>query len=576
MIIRAFDTVFGRFHGAGIASVIAAESARCEPGESVDWAGERNLFYGWKGFFASGADRTIRIPTLSALRSTWNGSEQTSVEIPSAWPQPTQLDEAVPRDLSRFVQGRDGTLRRVALPRPFLGPKTIWSFASPRPPVAASIASAPVSARGPLAIEDLGGQIRVSSRVPTPRAGARSDGASRPGSGQPGETVFDADASRWHGDLGAFLRENLALGVTHARVRVTGSGPRQCSPVRLPDGLVLELAVDPPSDGSGEWLSWSPEPESSARALLELRGGALVLSHLRLRADERAAVETLIRVEDGDLLLRGCRLVAPKGSETRTRRLVSYEVPGTKPFRHAGTLGIFSGEPERPTCELEDSILITEGAGLRAVVGRGMIALSNCAIAAGTDAIQLEPSRVARGRFDADLWLGRCTIASEKNVVRLGPWPGLGTGPDWPWLITTDHCAFLGTYDRRVSETALLRADEEAMAGGTVFWQATGDAYEVDAFTTAGTDPPPNRPQHVLFQWINLWGSNHIREVTGHRGGSSHDFVRLFDRLRPGRVEPSDLMLDPAYHPFRSRLDVGADSVRLGIVRMPAQGTRGR
>jgi hypothetical protein len=131
-------------------------------------------------------------------------------------------------------------------------------------------------------------------------------------------------------------------------------------------------------------------------------------------------------------------------------------------------------------------------------------------------------------------------------------------------------------YDRRASETALLRADEEAMAGGTVFWRATGDAYDVDAFVVAGTDPPPNRPQDVLIQWINLWGSNHIREVTGPRGGATHPAVRLLGRLRPGRVEPADLVLDPAYYPSRSRLDVGADVVRLGIVRPPAQGARGR
>ena len=62
----------------------------------------------------------------------------------------------------------------------------------------------------------------------------------------------------------------------------------------------------------------------------------------------------------------------------------------------------------------------------------------------------------------------------------------MSPGPDRPWLITSDHNAFLGTYDRRVSETVLLRADEEAMAQGTVFWQGTGDAVEVDAFTAVG------------------------------------------------------------------------------------------
>ena len=53
----------------------------------------------------------------------------------------------------------------------------------------------------------------------------------------------------------------------------------------------------------------------------------------------------------------------------------------------------------------------------------------------------------------------------------------------------------------------------------------------------------------VVSQWINFWGGNHVREVTGPRIGSNHPTVRLLDRPRPGRVEPADLILDPAYHP---------------------------
>ena len=55
------------------------------------------------------------------------------------------------------------------------------------------------------------------------------------------------------------------------------------------------------------------------------------------------------------------------------------------------------------------------------------------------------------------------------------------------------------------------------MAQGTVFWQGIGDAVEVDAFTSAGVNPPPNRSRDVGFQWVNLWGSNHQREITGPR-----------------------------------------------------------
>jgi serine/threonine-protein kinase len=212
-----------------------------------------------------------------------------------------------------------------------------------------------------------------------------------------------------------------------------------------------------------------------------------------------------------------------------------------------------------------ESLLITSGTAVRAEVGRALVALSRCALAAGTDDIELIPSNVARRRFEADLWLDGCTLASQTNIIRMGPWPGLAPGPDRPWLITSLHNAFLGTYERRVSETVLLRADEEAMAQGTVFWQGFGDAVEVDAFTAVGETPPPNRPRDVVFQWVNFWGPNHMREVTGPHAGTNLPSVRLLDRPRPGRVEPADLILDPDYHPGRLRLDVGADLFELGI-----------
>ncbi len=105
------------------------------------------------------------------------------------------------------------------------------------------------------------------------------------------------------------------------------------------------------------------------------------------------------------------------------------------------------------------------------------------------------------------------------------------------------------------------------MAHGTVFWQGSGDAVEVDAFTAAVDEPLPSRSRDVGFQWVNFWGSNHQSEITGPRSGSNLPSVRLWERLRPGRVEPSDLILDPNYHLGRPQLDVGADLSLQGISR---------
>jgi eukaryotic-like serine/threonine-protein kinase len=228
---------------------------------------------------------------------------------------------------------------------------------------------------------------------------------------------------------------------------------------------------------------------------------------------------------------------------------------------------LFAAEPDRPVCIVLESTLITGGNAVHATLGRGMVALSQSALAAGTDAIEMIPAPVARSRFNADLVLDHCTLASEANIIRLAAWQGRDPGPDRPWLVTSRNCAFLGSYDRRVSETVLLRVDEEAMAHGTVFWQGSGDAVDVDAFTAAVDEPLPGRSRDVRFQWVNFWGSNHQSEITGPKSGSNLPSVRLWEPLKPGRVEPADLILDPNTHLYRPQLDVGADLSLQGISR---------
>ena len=113
------------------------------------------------------------------------------------------------------------------------------------------------------------------------------------------------------------------------------------------------------------------------------------------------------------------------------------------------------------------------------------------------------------------------------------------------------------------------------MAHGTVSWQGSGEAVEVDAYTAAVDEPLLSRSREVGFQWVNFWGSNHQSEITGPRSGSNLPSVRLWERLRTGRVEPSDLILDPNYHLGRPQLDVGADLSLQGICRRsPAAGRR--
>jgi hypothetical protein len=131
----------------------------------VDWLGQQNLFCGRKGYYASGPEQTLRVPSLAAFRSTWNGTDQNSREILASWPQPQHLDQTVPADLRPFVPGREPALGQAAAPRPFLGAKTLWTFPPPAVPV--TVGRTGTGAPG-VSIAPLVPQLRVRNRERDP------------------------------------------------------------------------------------------------------------------------------------------------------------------------------------------------------------------------------------------------------------------------------------------------------------------------------------------------------------------------------------------------------------------------
>src|SRR5262249_10563590 len=159
--------------------------------------------------------------------------------------------------------GREAAFKQVALPRPYLEAKTISTFPPPSIPTPRILASQPRSG-----VLGNGGVYNIKDRVLHKEADALKIAQSKLKEQQQGgsilDLVFDVETAQWHGDLGFFLREKLSEGVKHARVHVLGSGHWRCSPVRLPDGIVLELRVEPPTLRDSEWLSWSPEAEATS------------------------------------------------------------------------------------------------------------------------------------------------------------------------------------------------------------------------------------------------------------------------------------------------------------------------
>jgi serine/threonine-protein kinase len=290
-----------------------------------------------------------------------------------------------------------------------------------------------------------------------------------------------------------------------------------------------------------------------------------------LSHDADAPLDHLLGVEDAHLILSHCRLSVPpaSGNGDPAFDLISFRAVTSQPVPTDSLSPYLTPPVDRPVCRLVDCVLITNGTALKAELGRGLVAFSQCAVAAGDTALELVPSKVARWRFEVELWLDQCTLVAERSIVHLGTWPGLAPGPDQPWLVTSSNCAFLSLSDRRAHESVLLRGDPDALACGTLFWQGVNDAVEVDPFTAAGDSPPSVRGREIALLWRHFWGSNHISMVSGPRG--SVPSVQFLERPRPGRVEASDLVLDPAYHPGRNRLTVGADLSRQGITPRSAR-----
>src|SRR5262249_3300861 len=137
---------------------------------------------------------------------------------------------------------------------------------------------------------------------------------------------------------------------------------------------------------------------------------------------------------------------APGSVDPDGGNLVAIRSEGTRPAPPRPDAS--ADDPDDLTSAvLTDCLLMTGGVALSAELGKGVVALNNCGVAAGSAAFLLRPEKVARSAFAADLRLERCTVLAERDFVRLGPWPGADPGPDRPWLITSHACAFLDEYD---------------------------------------------------------------------------------------------------------------------------------
>jgi serine/threonine-protein kinase len=528
--------------------------SRTAADRQVAWSGDANLFAGWKAFFSrqekASEPPTIAVEGLPEARSTWNAREQGSEWILLDWWLPRDAAEMLAYGLRPVLPAHRHALMAVpARPAAGLFPKTVAAYPDPVIPEPIPSVPAPPNADPAALVGQASPAIAAAKSQPAPE----TSGA---------ELVMNTADPRWGGDLGLFLRR-LPQQSRRVRVRVTGSGSHRFTPVRLPRGLILEVRVDEPPPGVGR-PSWSPDPQATGPALIELSGGALVLSNLHLRHDPASRLDSLLSVEDSHLVLARCQLTVPPDSGVTAGDLITFRAPTTRgmPVQLGGE--VFQIAADRPVCRLIDTVLIANRTALRAELGRGIVAMSGCAVASDETAIQLDPTRVARDAFAADLWLDRCTVVAARSIIGLGPWRGVMAGPDAPWLLNSRGCVFVTLSDARARDAALLRVDADSYAGGSLFWQADGDAYDVDRMVAAGEAPPaPTRPGE-LNPWFPFWAGHHAtRTVIGPHATSP----RLRRRPRPGRIEPTDLILEPA--PAGQRAAAGADLREIGIGARP-------
>ncbi len=526
LTVRALGTTFARAEGGGTSGaglVMLREPPNGGPkGPGVDWQGDHNRFDGWSPVASAGANRPVALADLEAIRRASPASDAASRAVGNAWSSATQAGWISPADLIPPFSELEPILAHVAAPTPNL---RAWS-------------------------------LDAFDRLPVAVAGGIPD--AKPAG--PGVQVidFDADQSPDSGDLGRYLATKVRPQTTRVVVNARGAGWHPFSPIRMAEGVSLELRVPPPASGREEdRLVFRPAEGARGAALIQVRGADLTILGACFERDACALLKQVIRVEQGHLNLLNCRLLAPGSVETGGGGLVEFRSQGTRPLPSGSSA-------DWPLATLTDCVLITGGDALTADLGRGVVSLRNCALASGSDAIVLRPQPVARSRFAADLWLERCTVVSEGNLVRLESWPGGEAGPDRPWLIASHDSAFLDTYDRgrTPSTTVLLRADAEALSRGTVLWQSTNDAYHLSHYLIGGlATPQPVSFPEIGKLWVDVWGPSHIRNPRTDASG-----VRFVsDRLTPGEVTPADLVLQPDGPRSRGRAEVGADLERLGI-----------
>ncbi len=486
------------------------------PKSVVDWFGDENLVAGWFALLSTGVTAAPLVPHLAAAREVWPTIGAHSRERAAVGPAAIGQGGSTPQELLTDLPEARAILQRVASPSPFLREKTLAALEPlvlPAPP--------PL----PPAVDLM--------------------------------LTFDTGAAPWNGDLGAFLAEKKPLPGWRVRVVVRGQGSHALSPITGWPGCALEIRVEPPAANTPP-VEWTPGPRAlDAAALFHIQNGDLSLQGVRLRQTGPSGPRHWIEVEEGRLAMQYCQIVAPGVAEP-DHALIVFRAATTRPLAPGPHLPPNAPGHDLPVAELVDCALITGGDAIEADLARGVVALSNCAVAALDAALVLKPQPVSHARFQADLRLDHCTLAAQKAFLQLGAWTGNAAGPDRPWLVATRNTAFLDIFDRGKNSpqrAVLLLSDEQGLRRGALLWQSRDDGYEVARFLAFGSAPSttPAPRADIERDWVTFWGRAHVSRYDG----PGH-VLALKPKTKPPSLKPSDIQPADLYVPTTGGTSLGA------------------
>jgi serine/threonine-protein kinase len=353
-------------------------------------------------------------------------------------------------------------------------------------------------------------------------------------------------------DLGEYLEQmprsrRLAPRVVLQLFRSTMAEPKPLSAIRLKD-VDLVLVLEPFKKGMGKDATTEPLVLQPAASLIRNTGSFIELENgsLNIHGGEIQAADftSVIKIKAGSLRLHDVRLTAPIQPPRGFEALIVFQ--GGELARKT------EGRDQTPNLAIDDAVLVSGRSGILIQGNGARLRLVQSVIAAGVDAIALEPGSEARSRMNLSCSLENVTVAASRAAIRVGAVAGT-VPPEEPIVIHTRSCAFLNPFGIKAG---LLLTEGETLQRGTLLWQGEQDVYDRRLQFGAATLKTIPEKVEGMTGWQGVWGAGGSRRAT-------LDFAHA-NRFDADRWSLDRLALSARPDEMRG---IGADLQKLGVFR---------